>query len=284
METRSTNRLVEYRAEIEGLYRDKWSGIRIAKLMLDKYGMKITPRSIQRQLHGWDMEVRGVGRADNGLDMFREISNEADAYWLGFLMGDSSVSENGNAIVLGIIDRGHLEKLKIQYGIPCEISVNEKSKEYKNWRDMYYIGIYSQRTVKNAARWGLVHDKNKRTVPDLEEGLMRHFWRGLWDADGHMGGVVASLTGKEIFMRGFRKWLGVEGKGTDGYCGGLYFAKNTTWRSTYSGAYAKLVAERLYRDCTVFLDRKKRRADPMIAGAFIFSKHGRRLDAELHGR
>lgn len=283
METRSTNRLAKYRAEIEGMYRDKCSGIEIARLMSDKYGVKITPRSIQRQLHGWGVEVRGVGRQENGLNLFDGIKDEHDAYWLGFFMGKGCVSKNGNALTVQIIDREHLEKFKKHYSIPGEIAVNEKSKVYENQRDIYYLGVYSQRSVGNMGKWGLVWDKNRRWVPDLAEGFMAHFWRGLWDADGHLGEQVASLTGKEVFLRAFRKWLGVEGNGTDGMCGGIYFVKNTTWRTTYTGAYAKFVAEKLYKGCKVSLKRKQWKADPMIKGSFIFSNQGREMDRKLHG-
>lgn len=258
------------------------SGMRVVELA-SEYG--VDRKSIQRVLK-WMGKEASCGRPDNGLNMFEEIRDEHDAYWLGFLMGDSHVMKNGNGIMVGIIDKEHVEKLKKHYSIPAEISTEIKSLKNKNWSDMYTIGIYSQRSVGNAGKWGLVHDKNKRFIPDLKPELMRHFWRGLWDADGcirfNMTQPQIVFVCKEQFVRGFRKWLGVEGHGRDDMCGGIYQKAHSTWAANYSGMYAKLVCEKLYKDCKVSLDRKKIVADRIIKGAYMFSKQARQLDKKLH--
>lgn len=233
-------------------------GVRTVELAKE-YG--VDRRSIQRALK-WVGAERASGRPDNGLNLFDKVEDEAGAYWLGYLMGDSCVASNGNCIQVGSIDREQLEKLKEWGKIPAEVGTQFKSRnpDTPNQRDFHHLSINSQRTVTNAGKWGLVHDKNKRIVPQLPEKLMAHFWRGLWDADGSVGFNIAVLTCKPVFVNAFRKWLSVEGKGQDGYCGGIHKITEITWRCAYSGLYARMVCDRLYRGASVYMDRKHRMA------------------------
>lgn len=268
------NRLTGLRVELEKWYGEGRSGYEISDMLAGR-GVDITARSVTRQLRRWGVAVKGTGRHANALDMFKEIATEEDAYWLGFLMGDGFVSKNGNYITLGIIDGEHVEKMKQYFGIPAEIVRHKGRKE--NQRDMYHIGIYSQRSVANAAKWGLVYDKNKRTVPVLPEKLMCHFWRGLWDADGHVSNGNIALTCKKVFLDAFRKWLNIAGEHEDGYCGGLYQAGENTWRLHYCSAYARYVLETLYKNCKVALQRKREVARLVIKGSFCSTEKSEKL-------
>jgi len=234
------------------------AGVRTVELAKE-YG--VDRKSIQRVLKLVGAE-RASGRPDNGLDLFAEIEDEAGAYWLGYLTGDSCVASNGNCIQVGSVDKEQLEKLKVWGSIPSEIGTDFKSRnpETPNQRDFHHLSINSQRTVTNASKWGLVHDKNKRSVPNLPEKLMPHYWRGLWDADGSVFLNLAVLTCKPIFICEFRKWLGVAGKGKDGYCGGVHKVTDITWRTAYSGEYARMVCDKLYKGASVYMDRKYRSA------------------------
>lgn len=218
----------------------------------------VTARSIQRVLKADGLAVRS-GKPDNGLDLFSVVNDEYAAYWLGFLMGDSCVSKNGNSIIVSIIDPEHLAKLKTWGNIPAPITCIKSG--VINQRDMFMLGIYSKRTVANCAGFGLVYDKNKRTIPNLSSDLMRHFWRGLWDADGHITLGLACLTCKPVFIHGFRQWLAITGKGADGFLGGIYRVTDVTYRSTYSAIGAKAICKQLYTNHNISLDRKQWSAD-----------------------
>lgn len=66
-------------------------------------------------------------------NLFKIISTEDDAYWLGFLYADGNVSLKENKIELSLaeLDYTHLEKFKQYIGLNNRICWREKSKAYR---------------------------------------------------------------------------------------------------------------------------------------------------------
>ena len=94
------------------------------------------------------------------------------------------------------------------------------------------------------------------------KGLIRHFIRGYVDGDGTLGvyphsksnpNLEASLliVGTKPFLEGVQKYLGI-----DGFLMQKPNCNELTYRLGYSTKKAEKVAEFLYKDSTIYLDRK----------------------------
>lgn len=195
-------------------------------------------------------------------NIFDEINTEEKAYWLGFLFADGNLSSKGYYIRLNLSsnDKSHMEKLRKFLNYECEI------KDYKNKGN----GI-SRISVSNKHLWETL--KSKGCVPNKSlilkfplkvfenhKNLIRHFIRGYWDGDGCLTYRDKEKKRPEVnvistneFLMEMQKYLPVKQKenipikhkGNDVI---------RTW--TCEGKSALNVAEYLYKETNVYLDRK----------------------------
>lgn len=125
-------------------------------------------------------------------DYFETIDTASKAYWLGFIVGDGCVRYNKNAqtYVLAIklcnIDFEHLEKFKTDIESSHTIRYyNTYNEKYDNIRYYTSIEISGEKLCKDLDRNGAKFNKSKElSLPNLPDNLMRHYLRGLIDADG----------------------------------------------------------------------------------------------------
>lgn len=113
---------------------------------------------------------------------FDSISNEFEAYLLGFIMADGSVSTGTGCLKIKLKNDpdGQLLLTQVKNYISPEspISITDKIVEIK---------IYCQELTDNLInKFGVVPNKTYIGLkfPNIDESLYRHFIRGYFDADG----------------------------------------------------------------------------------------------------
>lgn len=112
--------------------------------------------------------------------VFDCIDNEEKAYWLGFIMGDGSIASTGTSLRLELsrVDYNHL--VKFRDFLESDYLIKDTAKNCS------IIGIGSKIMCESLASYGIVPRKTylRITTPKIKDELLRHFYRGLFDADG----------------------------------------------------------------------------------------------------
>lgn len=212
-----------------------------------------------------------------------QIDSELKAYYLGFFFADgcnyyeTNYKNNLNRITIRILntDRNILESFaKNLYKTNKEVTVIPRSQKNDKWQDIASLEIQSKRISKALHGFGATSNKSltlqfPTCVPDE---LMNHFLRGYFDGDGFISDYESkpgsrprfSVIGNKEFMEGFQEVLI---KNT-----GLNINKLMTKPKIptirileYGGTnVVKTIREYLYKNATIFLERKKQRFDKII--------------------
>lgn len=178
---------------------------------------------------------------------FDNIDNEYKAYILGFVCADGYIESNERTLTLNINSKDIDILLKIKKHLKCQNDIRKSST--KNCVRLYMSSV---NIVKSLKSLGVTRNKTyKLKMPNIEDRLIRHFLRGYFDGDGHIGTrqcvlVIGSKQMYEdfnnIIMNKFNKKL---------YCSscGKYYRVQLN-RSDSD------VIKWLYDDCNIYLDRK----------------------------
>lgn len=188
-------------------------------------------------------------------DAFETITPES-AYWLGMLYSDGHIGGDdarGYNVELGLHsdDIEHLKKY--QDFLECNGNLSPASKQ-----DYIRVKIGCQRLHQSLKDLGFTNQKSYDAKPHESVENNRDFWRGCVDGDG--GIYNRKDNCKQIFICGT----------LDTVIGFIVFCENnseiinrkfptksgTIYQVSYYGKEAELVADLLYKDATVYLDRK----------------------------
>jgi transposase len=195
-------------------------------------------------------------------------------YWLGFIFADGCVyyPKDGSSpsliVVLGVVDRDHLEKLRAFVKTDRPIRHIEKTKTSLGG-PFARFSIRSKRLCDIVRERGIVTKRTRFPPPELAES--RDFWRGAVDGDGNFGiGLFGKylyphigLAGQIPLLETFRTFLQANKLPSLN----PHRSKNSNVPSiSTSGSTAKGIIDLLYRDAVVALDRKSDRAKRIIAG------------------
>jgi hypothetical protein len=198
---------------------------------------------------------------------FKNIDTEDKAYWLGFIVADGCVVETikeraknpsySLIIQLSIKDKDHLEKFKQSINYNGEIKITNVFTQGA-YRDYATIRICNKKLCDDLAKWGVVPNKTFNTIfpYNIPPNLYRHFIRGYWDGDGHLCTSVSQVgcIGSKKFINSLQ-------------CVCRRFNKDLTKVKLYPNKsmydykkggtnQAKLLANFIYKDATIYLDRK----------------------------
>jgi len=207
---------------------------------------------------------------------FETINTEDKAYWLGFLYGDGTIinkpekSHHYIRLELKRSDKSHLEKFK-----KC-IKSNHNIRDIKqNFGLSSSIQIGSKKMVHDLIKLGCVPNKSKKLdkIPNIEEDLIRHFIRGLFDADGCVYMLKSRSRNKKILW----EYPSIDFSGTKNFLESVlnflllhnvFDHKNNVrnnksiYRFAYTGKYAEQFLDYIYNNSKIHLDRKyKKYAD-----------------------
>ncbi len=204
---------------------------------------------------------------------FSDIDSEAKAYWLGFLMADGCIQITENrksllAVELSQIDSGHLQKFLDDLSSDHPVYLYTRTRNGRKEEHSARIMLYSDRLVDDLVRNGMALGKiNRKSFPKtIPEDLIRHFLRGNMDGDGSIfnstrkksGRTTWSLVflGQKSFVTKIRKIISSH----LGVSRGSITPPNSRTRLfvlNFTGNIAvPAIANWLYKDATVFLERK----------------------------
>lgn len=115
---------------------------------------------------------------------FNKIDTPEKAYILGFIYGDGS--QDGQHIRISITDLELLEKIKDK--MELEIPIHHIKPRKEHYKPQYLLKISSVEMCKDLDRVGAMPAKTFKvkfpTEDQVPEKLIKHFLRGLYDADG----------------------------------------------------------------------------------------------------
>lgn len=246
----------------------------IAKTSL-KYG--INKKTLTRYLKDRNIPIVVNGqKSEFNRDFFDVIDTEEKAYWLGFMYADGCIGAKDNSVALNISlkDIEHLKKFNKALSYKKGLNISEThqfgSTEHtnKNGETMYMVCT----CIKDNHLWEGLNSKgcvpNKSlilTFPDenifKEKSLIYDFIRGYVDGDGTLGVYPHSksnpkleesllIVGTKNFLEGVQKYLG------KGFLMHKTNCSKYTYRLGYSTKKAHKAVDLLYKNATIYLDRK----------------------------
>lgn len=195
--------------------------------------------------------------------VFDCIDTEEKAYWLGFLYADGNVHSNSNIVSLNLkgSDINHLAKfnsfIKNTKNV-CTKKVKLNNKEYR----VCQVSVCNKHFKETLISLGCIPKKSLiLKFPDInifkEEKLVYDFIRGYVDGDGCLtfskcGRLNLNILGTYEFLSELIKYF--PGKFTKVHK--IKRLKSNTWNIQNCGKNADDVTEILYKNATIYLDRK----------------------------
>lgn len=230
-----------------------------------------------------ELERRGIGRRGRSeahrkyevdQTFFDVVDSEEKAYWLGFLTADGTIEADSIRVCLAAKDRLHL--VKFLSAIQSEHPIGDRittldGKEFPGVE----VHVGSQKLSGGIQALGVTPRKSFSATPssNVPEHLLPHYWRGVIDGDGSFVAGVNKRSGRskwsvqacgtKAITQGFVDWVcsfattGAEPKPRGG--NGTFVVKINGNR------LSKRIAEELYRDAHVWLDRKHEIAKALLA-------------------
>jgi len=224
-----------------------------------------TTKQVRLRLERGNIECRSPGTYQKKYyfneDFFETIDSEKKAYWLGFIAADGCVTESSRKrliIKLARKDRGHL----VQFLQDIEATNPVKDKDTNFGHPCSIISLCSGKIFSDLVDKGIMPKKTfKLKAPTkVPDNLIHHWVRGYFDGDGSVyipsrdskpkprvaiyGNFFTLLFFREIFLK-----IGidrpVEPKGN------IFFYR------LGKRAHVEKFANYIYKDATVFLERKK---------------------------
>lgn len=210
--------------------------------------MNVTIRTVQNYLKKTGIYPKDDRRMPNlNEDYFSVIDNEEKAYLLGFLFADGYLETNERTLTLNVSEKDVdiLHKLKV--ALDCGNEVRKSST--KNCVRLY---MSSMKLVSDVKKLGLKRGKSHTIrFPDIEEHLYRHFLRGYFDGDGHVGVRQCALViGSDLFYKDFCDFMRQK------FNKKLYVHKKTNYYRVQFNRGDHEIINWLYEDSNIYLDRK----------------------------
>lgn len=227
--------------------------------------LDISDSTVKRFLTEEGIEIVKKPRLDYTVkeNLFYEIKNAEDAYWLGLLYADGNVSKTGYYVELDLkeSDKYLVEKFKDYCKCTKELGkhiINRNNKQYVSYR----CAFSNQQCHDNLIKQGCVPAKSLILKCPTEEQVPQEFLpafiRGYCDGDGYVRWEEIRhkeivLLGTQEFLEGIIKrmnWENIAHVRPDGSCKNF---RLEIWRM--EAVYQ--VLELLYKDQDLCLKRKQ---------------------------
>lgn len=201
---------------------------------------------------------------------FNTVNTEEKAYWLGFLTADGTIGDDFVKLGLQERDIDHLYQFRVSLRSDHPIVLKESALQGKLYR-FVEVHMGSMRLVVALKRLGVGERKSFAVSPceQVPAGLLPHYWRGVFDGDGtitqtwarRLGAIkwTVSLVGNKEIVSGFETFV----RQRTGWEARVDLDKpgSRIFKVRYSGvALPQAILSVLYRDATIFLERKYRLA------------------------
>lgn len=189
---------------------------------------------------------------------FKTIDTEEKAYWLGFLYADGCVHNKRLSLELQEKDLSHLKLFKDSISSTHPITYLKPREKFPGSysKPAYRFRISSPELSKDLASHGMTPNKTfTATFPVLPNNLTHHFIRGLLDGDGSVhfnkekNSKFVYFLGTEDIIQNVIINIGINKN---------YQPYAKIFRVKYGSLkHIKYLYKYLYKDASVFLNRKK---------------------------
>jgi DNA-binding transcriptional regulator WhiA len=217
-------------------------------------------RSVQTKISKLGLSAGGRVDAPNvNVSFFEEWSQEL-AYMVGFFLADGHMANHSKTKHYGIFfsvgDKDIVEKIVNVCGY--KNTVKKYIHKTTILSTMYKISMSSKFVWKFFESLGFTHRKTFTTrIPkQIPQEFMNHFIRGVFDGDGSIffrwkHYPQTNIAGSELFINDVSK-LGIE-------YSGINSRNNRTFTICYNGQIAIDFLNYIYKDATIYMDRKYKR-------------------------
>jgi hypothetical protein len=207
-------------------------------------------------------ESNDLSRISFNYNYFETIDSEEKAYWLGFILADGYITgDTSIGIQLKGSDKSHLDKFS------KSIEFNGNVKEFiHNKKLSCSIRFSCKKTYNDLIKHGITPRKSLTIVPNefTDYNLSRAYWRGIVDGDGWFTKYKSlcsasrfiydiGLCGNKFVIDGFVSFLHKNGININTKIikrGNIYYIKSR------KKEIVKEISDLLYKDSTIYLDRK----------------------------
>lgn len=232
---------------------------------------------------------------------FDTISDDWHAYWIGFLAADGCVYVDEKQCHARVqlsaeaSDIAHLHKFQQGLQTTAEVRIGSNGGGYNHQGKIAVISISNTHLVRCLAKWGVVPQKSLSLAWPIHfpAQLIPAYIRGYFDGDGTIylrrrsrpslewiETVCRFTSGSRPYLDALQKELSLRG-----------IKSNSIYRNQPSNAFVLPLSSRrvnllafsdlIYRDCTVYLERKRAIFQEMEAyhAQHPYSKLNRRFQA-----
>jgi len=194
-------------------------------------------------------------------DFFTIIDTEEKAYWMGFIYADGNVSEKHNLIQIRLSERdiSHLRKMSDIFGKEIFCGDGDKGRRFA------LLSLNSIMIKKDMLRHNIFPRKtyidSDKVLDSIPHHLLHHFIRGFFDGDGCISVCKKSRKNCYFGMVGTKKYLKSISDIICRACG-VSVPKMEKRKGCFVIRWSGKIQIRpiydfLYKDATVFLERKK---------------------------
>lgn len=140
--------------------------------------------------------------------IFQDIETSDKAYWLGLLLADGCITEDGD-LILSLTD----EELVKGFADFVGGDVPYRRVKRNPGKDQFFYRAKSLQYKKDLEKWGITPRKTYKpqSLPNISLNLMGDFIRGLFDGDGTVytskGYLVVGFTGRVDLLNHVRTLL-----------------------------------------------------------------------------
>lgn len=187
---------------------------------------------------------------------FDHLDNEHALYWAGFLYADSFISRNQLQIGLSIKDIDHLRKFA---------DFMQGNLEVKSDHRMCSLSLFSQHTTEALSSLGIVSRRGQFNKDKIPTGLEHHFIRGYVDGDGCISNrEKVIILGQADILTWIKECLVKYAQASDKV---MPYQRKGILEIAWGGSFQfRRVVDYIYKDATIYLERKKEIADKAKRG------------------
>ena len=202
-------------------------------------------------------------------ECFKNFDSEKELYFFGLLLADGCLVKNTNSIQIAL----QTKDVSILKEFSNFLNLNRSPKQLT--RQNGYSLNFADKVIADTLRSvGLESAKSlNEKLPSfyLEDCVdMRHFWRGFVDGDGSVMSLLSyrargvRLIGTLELTTAFEKFCRKFANTSEKECIQNKKVNKNCYELSYTGIDASAIANLLYSDCSVSLDRKQEQANHLI--------------------
>lgn len=190
---------------------------------------------------------------------FAKIDSPEKAYWLGIMWSDGCVRKSHGSYHISLEVASKDSELVYQFAKALNTTRPIYRRTSGPNRTSVKLQFASRIMFDDLCQHGVIPRKTyAQLLPDVDEKLISHFVRGLFDGDGCITGKTVQICGSFALCN----WLLETTRGLLGVNGGVHKYLPVWWRWGITGKpQAAKFADWIYQDADFYLTRKRQRFD-----------------------